>query len=34
LCKFDFVPSGELAEEGSLGGTVVAEKSHRPQTHP
>ena len=34
VCKFDFVPSGELSEDGSLDGRIVVEAAHRTQTHP
>ena len=34
VCKFDFVPSEELSEDGSLNGGVVVEAAHRIETHP
>ena len=34
VCKFYFVPSGELSEDGSFDGRVVVEAAHRTQTLP
>jgi len=34
VCKSDFVPPGELAEDGSLDGRGVVEAANRTQTLP
>ena len=34
VCKFDFMPSRELSEDGSFDGGDIVEGSHGSQTHP
>ncbi len=34
VCKFDFVPSQELSEDGALDGGLVGEGAHRTQALP